>query len=159
MGGFFSDRFQNARLNMTPFRFWGQQNSVLHGLHSICLVAKIDISGVFELSSRPTKELPIILLPTFFHMKSASSTVAERSKYQQNIIRNYYENRENISLQRAQEIVTELYLSEGKKREKYWKSLEGHLLKLDVKQQTIDHLIAQNDPMQVAKLVEKLGKQ
>jgi len=92
-------------------------------------------------------------------MKSASSTVAERSKYQQNIIRNYYENRENISLQRAQEIVTELYLSEGKKREKYWKSLEGHLLKLDVKQQTIDHLIAQNDPMQVAKLVEKLGKQ
>ena len=85
--------------------------------------------------------------------------MAERSKYQQNIIRNYYENRENISLQRAQEIVTELYPSEGKKREKYWKSLEGHLLKLDVKQQTIDHLIAQNDPMQVAKLVEKLGKQ
>ena len=85
--------------------------------------------------------------------------MAESSKYQQNIIRNYYENRENISLQRAQEIVTELYLSEGKKREKYWKSLEGHLLKLDVKQQTIDHLIAQNDPMQVAKLVEKLGKQ
>ncbi|MDE0935302.1 MAG: hypothetical protein OSA89_05260 [Mariniblastus sp.] len=85
--------------------------------------------------------------------------MAERSKYQQNIIRNYYDNRENISLQRAQEIVTELYLSEGKKREKYWKSLEGHLLKLDVKQQTIDHLIAQNDPMLVAKLVEKLGKQ
>ncbi len=85
--------------------------------------------------------------------------MAERSKYQQNIIRNYYDNRENISLQRAQEIVTELYLSEGKKREKYWKSLEGHLLKLDVKQQTIDHLVAQNDPMQVAKLVEKLGKQ
>lgn len=85
--------------------------------------------------------------------------MAERSKYQQNIIRNYYDNRENISLQRAQEIVTELYLSEGKKREKYWKSLEGHLLKLNVKQQTIDHLIAQNDPMQVAKLVEKLGKQ
>ena len=85
--------------------------------------------------------------------------MAERSKYQQNIIRNYYDNRENISLQRAQEIVTELYLSEGKKREKYWKSLEGHLLKLDVKQQTIDHLIAQNDPMQVAKLVVKLGKQ
>ena len=85
--------------------------------------------------------------------------MAERSKYQQNIIRNYYDNRENISLQRAQEIVTELYLSEGKKREKYWKSLEGHLLKLGVKQQAIDRLIAQNDPMQVAKLVEKLGKQ
>jgi hypothetical protein len=85
--------------------------------------------------------------------------VAERTKHQQNIIRNYYENRETISLQRAQEIITELYLSEGKKREKYWKSLEGHLLKLDVKQQTIDNLIKKNDPMLAAKLVERLGKQ
>ncbi len=85
--------------------------------------------------------------------------MAERSKYQQNIIRNYYDNRENISLQRAQEIVTELYLSEGKKRQKYWQSLSNHLLKLDVKQQTIDRLIAQDDPQLAAKLVTKLGKE
>lgn len=85
--------------------------------------------------------------------------MAERSKYQQNVIKNYYENRESISLQRAQEIVTELYLSEGKKREKYWKSLEGHLLKLEVKQQVIDNLIKQDDPQLAAKLVAKLDKQ
>lgn len=85
--------------------------------------------------------------------------MTQRSKYQQNIIRNFYDNRENISLQRAQEIVTDLYLSEGKKREKYWKSLEGHLLKLDVKQQVIDHLIAKDDPQLVAQLVAKLGKE
>ena len=83
----------------------------------------------------------------------------ERSKYQQNIIKNYYENRETLSLQRAQEIVTELYLSEGKKRQKYWKSLEGHLLKLDVKQETIDRLIKQDDPQLAAQLVTKLGKE
>ena len=82
----------------------------------------------------------------------------ERSKYQQNVIRNYYENRENIALQRAQEIVTELYLSEGKKREKYWKSLGNHLLKLDVKQAAIDHLVAQDDPQLAAKMVERLSK-
>ena len=82
----------------------------------------------------------------------------ERSKYQQNIIRNYYENRENISLQKAQEIVTELYLSEGKKRQQHWKRLGNHLLKLDVKQQTVDHLIAQDDPQLAAQLVTKLGK-
>jgi len=85
--------------------------------------------------------------------------VPERSKYQQNIIKNYYENRETLSLQRAQEIVTELYLSEGKKRQKYWKSLEGHLLKLDVKQETIDRLIKQDDPQMAAQLVTKLGKE
>ena len=84
--------------------------------------------------------------------------MAERTKYQQNIIRNYYENRETISLQKAQELVTELYLSEGKKRAKYWKSLEGHLQKLDVKQQAIDRLIEQDDPQLAAKLIEKLGK-
>ncbi len=85
--------------------------------------------------------------------------MAERSKYQQNIIKNYYDNRETISLQRAQEIVTELYLSEGKKRAKYWKSLEGHLLKLEVKQQVIDNLVSKDDPQMAAKLVEKLGRE
>ena len=84
--------------------------------------------------------------------------MTERSKYQQSVIRNYYQNRDAIALQRAQEIVTELYLSEGKKREKYWKSLGNHLLKLDVKQETIDHLVAQDDPQLAAKMVERLSK-
>lgn len=84
--------------------------------------------------------------------------MAERSKYQQKIIRNYYENRESIALQRAQEIVTELYLSEGKKRKKYWDSLASHLAKLEVKPQVIDRLVAQDDPQQAAQLVAKLGR-
>ncbi len=85
--------------------------------------------------------------------------MAEHSKYQQNIIRNYYENRETISLQRAQELVTELYLTEGKKRQKHWQTLAGHLQKLEVKQQTIDHLIQQDDPQLAAQLVQRLGRE
>lgn len=85
--------------------------------------------------------------------------MAEHTRYQQNIIRNYYENRETIALQRAQEIITELYLSEGKKRQKYWQSLATHLLKLDVKQATVDHLIQQDDPQVAAQLVERLGRE
>ncbi len=84
--------------------------------------------------------------------------MTERSKYQQNVIRNYYQNRDAIALQRAQEIVTELYLSDGKKREKYWQSLANHLLKLDVKQEVIDHLLQQDDPQLAAKMVERLSK-
>ena len=45
------------------------------------------------------------------------------SKYQQNIIKNYYENRDAIALQRVQELVTELYLSEGKKRQRHWEQI------------------------------------
>ena len=84
--------------------------------------------------------------------------MAERTNYQNKIIKNYYDNRENIALQRAQEIVTELYLSEGKKRERYWKNLETHLLKLGTKQETIDHLIAQDDPQKAAQIIERLSK-
>ena len=40
--------------------------------------------------------------------------MAERSKHQQKIIKNYYQNREAISLQRLSELVSELYLAEGK---------------------------------------------
>ena len=95
----------------------------------------------------------------FFYTETTRTKVPERSKYQQNVIKNYYDNRENISLQRAQEIVTDLYLSEGKKRAKYWKSLENHLLKLEVKQAVIDRLIKQDDPQQAATLLTKLGKE
>lgn len=84
--------------------------------------------------------------------------MTERSNYQKNIIRNYYDNRENIALQRAQEIVTELYLSEGKKRQKYWKNLETHLLKLGTKQEVIDSLIQRDDPQVAAQIIERLAK-
>jgi hypothetical protein len=82
--------------------------------------------------------------------------MAEFSKYQQKVIRNYYENREDIALQRAGELVTELYLATGKKRQKHWDSLALHLAKLGVKQEVIDHLRVQDKPELVASLVKKL---
>ena len=82
--------------------------------------------------------------------------MAERSKFQQRAITNYYQNREAIALQRVQELVTELYLAAGKKRARHWASLAGHLKKLGVKQPEIDHLVSQDDPELVAKLVERL---
>ena len=87
-----------------------------------------------------------------------SLPMTERTKYQKNIIRNYYDNRENISLQRAQEIITDLYLSEGKKRQKHWESLANYLLKLGVKQEIVDRLVTQDDPQAAAQLVTKLGQ-
>jgi len=82
--------------------------------------------------------------------------MAEYSKYQQKVIKNYYENRDTLALQRAQELVTELYLAAGKKREKYWDSLELHLGKLGVKPDVIAHLRSQDKPELVASLVKKL---
>jgi hypothetical protein len=80
----------------------------------------------------------------------------QRSKYQDRVIRNYYENRESIALQRAQELVTELYLSEGKRRDKHWKTLATHLEALGVKRERIDHLVAQDRPELAANLIKQL---
>ncbi len=82
--------------------------------------------------------------------------MANYSKHQQKIIKNYYNNREVISLQRLSELVTELYLAEGKKREKQWEYIIGALEKLDIKPARIEHLRKQDDPTLVAKLVEEL---
>ncbi|HEX3727184.1 MAG TPA: hypothetical protein VHV08_13115 [Pirellulales bacterium] len=82
--------------------------------------------------------------------------MAERSKYQQKIIKNYYNNREAISLQRLSELVTELYLAEGKARQKTWKSISGALEKLKIPAARIEHLLKQDNPSLLAKLVEEL---
>lgn len=79
----------------------------------------------------------------------------ERSSYQQKIIKNYYQNREAISLQRLQEMVTDLYLAEGKKRAQQWKRIAGHLEKLGLKPARIEHLVKQDDPALIVKIVEE----
>ena len=78
------------------------------------------------------------------------------SKHQQKIIKNYYENRESISLQRLSELVTELYLAEGKGREKQWKYIVGALEKLGLSKDRIEHLRKKDDPRLLAELVEEL---
>ncbi len=80
----------------------------------------------------------------------------EYTKYQQNIIKNYYENRDSISLQRLSELVTELYLAEGKGREKQWKYIIATLEKLGLPKDRIDHLRKKDDPRMLASLVEEL---
>lgn len=82
--------------------------------------------------------------------------MADYSKFQQKVIKRYYDNRDDIALQRVQELVTELFLSEGKKRTKHWDSVALHLGKLGVKPDVVDHLRKQDKPELVASLVKKL---
>ena len=82
--------------------------------------------------------------------------MAKHSKYQQKIIQNYYDHRETIALQRVQELITELYLSSGAKRQRYWQQIAGHLNALGVKQPHIDHLVKSDRPELVAELVKSL---
>ena len=82
--------------------------------------------------------------------------MAERTHYQEKAIQRYYDNRGAIALQRVQELITELYLSEGKKRQTYWKTIRTHLAALKIPEKQIDHLVSQDKPELVAKLVQTL---
>lgn len=73
--------------------------------------------------------------------------------HQQKIIKRFYENRDSIALQRAQELVTELYLTEGKKREKVWVTLVKNLELAGVPADHIAHLREKDDPELVATLL------
>ena len=76
--------------------------------------------------------------------------------HQQKIIRRYYDNLDVIQLQRLAELVGELYLSEGKKRQRVWTNIVGAMQKLGVPQSRIDHLRRQDDPALVAQVVKEL---
>ena len=79
----------------------------------------------------------------------------ERTRHQEKIIRNYYQNRDAIGLQKAQEAITELYLAEGKKRETVWKRLASHLEKVGMKPDQIERLRSADDPAAVAEALQR----
>jgi hypothetical protein len=79
----------------------------------------------------------------------------QHSRHQEKIIKNYYRNRDAIGLQKAQEAVTELYLSEGKKRATVWKRLASHLEKIGLPEDQIKNLREQDDPALVANVLKR----
>jgi len=78
------------------------------------------------------------------------------TRHQQGIIKRYYANLDQSALQKLGELVTELYLAEGAKRDKVWKSVVAALQKLEVPPARIDHLRAKDDPKLLAELVTEL---
>ncbi len=94
--------------------------------------------------------------PTTIASVQTVVAMPEYSKYQQKVIKNYYDNQQTILLQKLGEHVTELYLSEGKSREKRWKSIIQSLEKLKVPASRIEHVRKADDPALLAKLLEEL---
>lgn len=78
------------------------------------------------------------------------------SKHQQGIIKRYYENKDQISVQRLGELVTDLYLAEGKKKVTVWKNIVAVLKKLEIPDARIEHLVKLDDPKLLANLVSEL---
>jgi hypothetical protein len=99
---------------------------------------------------------PSYTLPRTTRSEKTTTMDRKYTKHQQRIIKNYYDNRDAISLQRLSELVTELYLAEGKGRERQWKYIVTALEKLGLPDERIEHLRKKDDPRLLAQLVEEL---
>ncbi len=80
----------------------------------------------------------------------------KRSSYQDRTIRNYYQNRDEIMLQRLGELVTDLYLAEGQAKSRLWKRVAETMEKLKVPKSRIQQLVASDNPVLVANTLKKL---
>ena len=80
----------------------------------------------------------------------------KRSSYQDRIIRDYYQNHDTIMLQRLGELITDLFLSEGKAKARLWKRVAEILEKLKIPKAQIQHLVRSDNPTLVANLLKKL---
>lgn len=83
--------------------------------------------------------------------------MADYTPYQQKIIKRYYENFDSIKSQRLSELATELYLADGKKRDRLWSQVEQTLRKLEFPESRIAHLMEKRDPALVVGILKELG--
>lgn len=79
------------------------------------------------------------------------------SAHQQGIIKRYYEHQDTIMLQRLSEIVSDLYLAEGKKAVKLWDSARGALMRIAGQDPRVIEVLRERSVEKLAKLVGDLN--
>jgi ATP/maltotriose-dependent transcriptional regulator MalT len=87
--------------------------------------------------------------------------MAERdyTPYQEKVIRQYYANQPALLRQRLADLVGDLYLAEGKKKQQLWKTAAETLTKLGLPKTRVDHLLAKGDVQLLAGVVKELEAQ
>ena len=76
--------------------------------------------------------------------------------YQKHVIRNYYENRDHLMLQRLSEVVSDLFLAEGEtKQRRLWASAEKALRNLKVPSDRIARILESQDVHLLAEVVKE----
>jgi chorismate mutase len=82
-----------------------------------------------------------------------------RTKHQHQIITRYYDNLENIMLQRLSELITELYLADKPARKKQlWERVHRAMVKLKVKPAIIEHIMEKQSVEVLAKNLQDWHK-
>jgi hypothetical protein len=76
--------------------------------------------------------------------------------HQQKIIQRYYSNVDVIQRQKLAELVTDLYLASGAKRQTIWKRAATAMQKLGVPAARIERVVNSNEPALLAQVVQEI---
>jgi hypothetical protein len=82
----------------------------------------------------------------------------DHSRYQEGVIRRYYEHKDTIALQRLSEIVSDLYLAEGGEAARLWKGARAALEKIAGDDPRTAKVLAAKDVQGLARLVGELSR-
>lgn len=81
------------------------------------------------------------------------------NRYQQKIVKNYYEQSDNIQSTKLAETVTELWLAgTDKAKAKLWKQAENAMQRLQIEPARIAHLMETRDLQLLAQVVTEVTK-
>lgn len=83
--------------------------------------------------------------------------MAEHSKFQQGVIRRYYEHFDTISIQKLSEVVSEIYLAEANKPVKLWEKAKNLLSRVAAEDPRVAQIIEKKDVQGLARLVNTLS--
>ena len=86
--------------------------------------------------------------------------MTERTPYQEGIIRRYYKNRQDLSFQKIEELVADIYLADNDRaRLRLWKRVEKALVNMKVPPGAIEHIISKRDPETLAQNLKDWWKE
>lgn len=79
------------------------------------------------------------------------------SAYQQGIVRRFYSHRDTVLSSRLAELVSELYLAEGKAADKLWKRAEETMLKAGADAADVAKIVTPRDVAALAQVAGELS--
>ncbi len=77
--------------------------------------------------------------------------------YQRKVIQRHYDQADNIGYQQLSELVTEIYLAEGKQADKLWQQVEKALAKVKIDEKMRAHIMAKRDPATLAEILKQIA--
>lgn len=84
--------------------------------------------------------------------------MTDYTPYQKKIINRYYKNFDAITYQRLSELVSDLYLAEGKQRDRLWKRVGEALTKIEFPASRVAHLLEKRDPQLLVGVLKELDQ-